>query len=349
MRVVLVAPEPTWRGGVAAHSLGLRRALLAGGHDTTTIAYSRCYPRFLMRLLGRGPQPVADGAVLDALAPASWHKTRALVESLDPELIVGQWWHPITAPALTTVLGARLPLPRTDPVTVLLCHNVLPHEPFPLARRLARRALGSVDGLLVHSDAVAGQLRLLLAPSCPPIEMCSMPLLLRPDISRTDRARCRRTLGLGSEERLVLFVGHGRHYKGLDILLRAWGQSGLAGEARLLVAGEVLARRSWRRHLTRSARMNSVLLYDRYLDDTELLEFLAAADLLVLPYRRASQSGILPVARALGLPVVASNTGGLAEQMLPGMEADELCRPGDVAALVLALRRSLGRASGLDW
>ncbi len=341
---MLVGPEPPWRGGVAAHSAGLRGALTVAGHEATTVSYSRCYPDWLMRSLGRGRlRPESDSAVLDSLNPASWARARALVRQCDPELVVAQWWHPITAPALAAVLGPKAGPGR--PVTVLLCHNALAHEIFPLQTSLARMGLRCGDALLAHSRAVAEQLRGLVAPLRPPIEICPMPLLLADGAALTERAQWRAASGFGPDERVAVFVGHGRPYKGLDLLLRAWAEAGLGEHTRLVVAGEILAGPATRRRLSRSARAVSVELRDRYLADDELAGLLVAADLLVLPYRRASQSGIVPMAQALGLPVLASDAGGLAEQVRAPGQGGELFRAGDPAALTFALRRMLGRAS----
>lgn len=347
MRIVLIGPEPPWPGGVAAHTAGLGRALTAAGHETTTLSYSRCYPDAMMRWLGRTEEKVLPkNAVIDCLRPASWPRAKARLDRFAPDVVVAQWWHPMAAPALSALLGPEPASPAASgPARVLVCHNALPHEAFPLARRLTRTVFARADAMLVHSRAVANRVEELGAPLVVPIEIRPMPLLVETTGRAADREWARRALGVEAGHRLALFVGHGRSYKGLDILLEAWRRARMPADTRLLVAGEVLAGPIARARLLRRARACSADLRDGYLADEELVGSVAAADLLVLPYRRASQSGLVPVARALGVRVLASDAGGLAEQFPDDLAGATLVRPGDTRALAGQLRRLLGRES----
>ncbi len=172
MRIALIGPAPPTRGGIAAHHAGLARALEARGHRVQIFSYLRQYPR----LLYPGTSEVLDGApehgerILDTFAPRSWLRLRRLLQEGAFDALVVQWWHPITTPVVLAAAGC---VPRTP--LVLLCHNVVPHEWFPLARLLARTVLRRADAIVCHSQAVAGAAREL--SGCEPIVVPMPPLL----------------------------------------------------------------------------------------------------------------------------------------------------------------------------
>lgn len=349
---MVLGPAPPLRGGIAAHTRGLHRALTDRGWDCEVFSYSRLYPHRLFPGRRQTHGNVELGAaLLDTMRPGSWRSTADSLIAFSPEVCLVQWWHPAVAPALVSILNRTQQ--EIGPVPfVVVCHNLVPHERFPASRMLTSWVLSKATGVLCHSCSVAGQ----VAERFPSVAVKSspMPILLDSSSFPGTRARrdARRNLGLQDGQPTALFLGHARPYKGLDLLVRAWADARLPSDARLLIAGEsYLGRGRVGRMLASHPKAGSIQVEDRYLGDGELGSFLAAADVLVAPYRSASQSGVIPMAVAAGLRVIASDAGGLAEA-LPGGRRHAVVRAGDSGSLALVLEDYLGTgylpAAGAD-
>jgi glycosyltransferase involved in cell wall biosynthesis len=242
-----------------------------------------------------------------------------------------QWWHPVTAPALLAAV-AGLPPSRVAAV----CHNARPHEAFPAAAALARAVLGRCGRVLCHSPREAARLRDLLGGCGARIVTAPLPCLVpAPELL----AGCGRTPveAGGRGGRLFVAAGHLRAYKGTDVLLRAWQSARRPAQAWLALVGEwYLHGRAARALRSRIADDPSIVVVDRYVDNVELASWLTLAEAVLAPHLDASQSGILPIAAALGVPAVVSDAGGLAGQAGPGTA---VVRAGDPESLRAALER----------
>ncbi|HYC57765.1 MAG TPA: glycosyltransferase family 4 protein, partial [Candidatus Binatia bacterium] len=303
-KVVLLGPAPPLRGGIAAHTARLAEALVRNGHEAEVVSYSRLYPSLVFP--GTCQRDAVAAAVghelLDVLDPRTWLETRRHLARRPDSLVVFQWWHPVVAPALGAIL-TRLARDRV----VAICHNVEPHEFFPLARLAAGAVLRRAGAILCHSRAVGDHLALFgLAPR---VRLRAMPPLLAPRQIEEGAASAwaDHHFGIAKDARVAVMAGHIRAYKGVDVLLEAWSR--LGGErlanARLVLAGEsYLGSRGQRRIRDAIAGDSRIIQQNRYLADEELDLLIKRADVLVLPYQRASQSGLIPLARAAGTPVL---------------------------------------------
>jgi len=322
MRTIVVGPAPPLRGGIAKHTAGLTEALGRRGHHVEVISYSRLYPRIGFPGSSEREQAGLLGTqLLDTLKPVSWLTARDRIRCLAADVVVAEWWHPIAAPALLSLLSAH-----AGPI-VVVCHNVLPHDAFPASRLLARAVLRRADFVLCHSRAVSAEVSSLVPGVAR--DTTPMPMLLHPPFGRPQPKRLLRGPA-------ALFLGHVRPYKGVDVLVRAWQRARLPSSATLTIAGESYLGRGRLRQLVSSCGRQGVTVVDRYLPDHEVWERLGRARVLVLPYRSGTQSGVLPLALAAGLRVIASDVGGLAEPLM-GDARHEIVPPGDADALARSL------------
>jgi glycosyltransferase involved in cell wall biosynthesis len=229
---------------------------------------------------------------------------------------------------------------------LLLCHNVDDHEGSAARRALARAAFGAADAYVVHSEADRDELSRRF--SARPAAVLPLPA---PEGAGVGRLEARRRLG--AQGPLVLFLGLVRPYKGVDLLLEAAPRIVHESDARLAIVGEVFpASRGLRRVHASSPVRERILWKDEYVTEEEMGLWLAACDVVVLPYTRISGSAI--AARAIGArrPIVAASVGGLPEAVIPGVTG-ELFPPGDAGALADAVRTALERgpsryAAGLE-
>jgi len=229
---------------------------------------------------------------------------------------------------------------------VLVCDNLLPHEKRPLDRELTAWMLRNSDGYLVMSESVERDLA-SLKPGAPQRRV-PHPFYAQFDRGRFTRASARERLGLAPDAEVVLFFGYVRRYKGLDTLLEAWPAVRASRPATLVVAGDFYEDPAPYRALVAAADGDdpgTVRLREGYQSDEDVEALLRAADVVVLPYRSATQSGVTHVAYALGVPVITTDVGGLAETVRPG-ETGLVVPPEDPAALAAAIVRYFAEGLG---
>jgi glycosyltransferase involved in cell wall biosynthesis len=334
VRIAVIGPAPPLRGGISQHTAGMAEALSRHGCAVAVFSYARQYPNVLFPGTSQRDGGVSVGEeILDVLSPSTWRLTADRISAHDADRVVAQWWHPASAPAVSAVFSRV-----RGPARTLVCHNALPHEWFPAAGSALRRVASRTDEIICHSEYVAREIRALHVRT--PLRVVPVPLLPRGLEPATG------SIGeelLDERPRRILFFGHIRSYKGLEYLLDAWNGRDRGTPAVLSIVGEDYRRGAFGR-LRASAEpvRDDVERQRRYVSDSGLLRSVARADALVLPYVRASQSGWLPIAAALGTPVVASDVGGLREQAAPGQEV-RWVRPGDAAELIRALNEAIRR------
>ncbi|MEM9555250.1 MAG: glycosyltransferase family 4 protein [Acidobacteriota bacterium] len=231
----------------------------------------------------------------------------------------------------------------------ITAHVVTPHERGRLDRFIFGTLFRLADLVVAHSEVDRGRLERELGVVRSRIVVLphgEYGFFERLHGAPPTRAEARRVLDLADDEEVALFFGYVREYKGLDLLLDAWPSvAEVRPRARLVIAGEAgrlpTARR---RELEEQARRLGARVHFGYVPFDDVPRYFAAADLLVMPYRHISQSGVLYLALAQGVPVVATRVGALPEMLTDGASA-LLVQPEDSTALAAALARALGDAS----
>jgi glycosyltransferase involved in cell wall biosynthesis len=254
------------------------------------------------------------------------------------------------APAYALVATAAR---RLGSRVVFVCHNAEPHERFLFARPLTSLALNRADALLVLSEAVEAALsaripnRRVIRLSHPPYTA----LVRQADPAAEERWRNR--IGAG-ERAVLLFFGNVRRYKGLGDLIAAFPAVRAQTPAMLVVAGKFFEDEAvYRRQVAELGLDDDVKLFPGYVPDDEVAALFRTSDAVVLPYRSGSQTGIAPLAAALGKPIVSTAAGGISEA-LPAARIAPVGDPTGLARVILdSLRdpRPTGPASGTweEW
>ena len=329
-----MGPLHPWRGGLAQYLQLLGEALEAHA-EVRAVTFTRQYPGLLFPGTsqldpGAPPPRFPTQALLDSIGPWSWRRTAAHLERFAPGAVVLKWWMPFFAPAFASSVG---PLRRRGTRVVLVCDNLIGHEPRFFDRAFSDWMMRNSDGYLVMSEAVERDLD-RLKPGAPRRRV-PHPFYAQFDRGRWTRETARAALDLDGD--VALFFGYVRHYKGLDILLSAWKRVRTSRpRATLVVAGEFYEKAEPFEALARDA--GGVRLMNRYIADDEVEALFRAADVTVLPYRSATQSGVTHVAYALGSPVIATRVGGITETVRDG-ETGLTCPPEDPEALAATIVR----------
>ena len=327
MRFVLLGPAHPYRGGIAMTTERLAAALVAAGHWVEVVTFTLQYPGLLFpgeAQTDERPAPTAYRVTrrLNSVNPLSYIATGRYIRSLRPDVIVTRYWLPFLGPALgATLRVARRGAPAR---VVAIADNVVPHEARPGDRAFTRYFAGAIDDFLVMSRSVERDLaafttaRQRVAYHPHPVYDNYGP----PADPREARAR----LGLAADAHYALFFGFIRDYKGLDILLEAVADERFAKplpdgrRVRLVVAGEYYGNRdAYERQIERLGIADRLVLHTRYIPHARVRDYFAAADLVVQPYKTATQSGISQMAYHFGVPMVVTAVGGLPEIVPDGV------------------------------
>lgn len=310
MKIAILSCFYPYRGGIAQFNANLY-AELGRRHTVKAFNFKRQYPDILFP--GRSQYvteddeavPVESDALLDTACPLTWMKTVRAIRAWKPALVLMDYWMSWFAPSLGFV-ARRL---KKDFRVVSILHNVLPHEPRFFDRPLTRYFLSGCTGHLVLSEEVGRDLRRMKAAA-------RMAVLFHPIYThfgeKIPRAEAERRLGLAPGKKNLLFFGLIREYKGLDLLIQAFDL--LDEDFQLIIAGEPYGSfEKYRRLIEASRGRERIHCHLKYLRDSEVKTFFSAADLTVLPYRSATQSGISAVSYHFEIPLVVTDVGGLRE------------------------------------
>lgn len=306
MRIAILSSFYPLRGGISQFNSSLLEEL-GKCHDTLALNFSRQYPSLLFpgKTQYVTPEdearPVEARAILDTVNPLTWLKTARTIREWKADVLVMRYWMSWFAPSLGYV--AR----HCGCKSVVVLDNVIPHEPHWFDRPLNRWFLKGCSGFIVMADAVEKDL-LALRPDAPHI-LRPHPLYAHFG-EKLPRKEAIEALGLDPEKKTLLFFGLIREYKGLDILLEAFRE--LGEDYQLVVAGEPYGSfEKYQAIIDSLPGKERVKVFPDYIRDSEVKRYFSAADLVVLPYRSATQSGISSVACHFGVPMVVTDVGGL--------------------------------------
>jgi glycosyltransferase involved in cell wall biosynthesis len=343
--IILVGPATPLRGGIAQYTDQLYLHL-SKKYPVEVFTYLRLFPQLLFpgrtqfdtsqMMLG-----VPSHQTLDSIGPWSWWRTAAAIARRRPRAVVMMHQMPFFAPCLGTLM--RLIRRRIPTRLILLCHNLIPHEPHFFDAPLTRYLTKIPDAFVVLSEAVEQDV-LRFRPKAQIIRVPQPIYDFFP--APPSRELARRQFGLPEEQPLVLFFGLVRAYKGLESLLQAMTH---LPQARLLIAGEFYQPRSeYERQIVELGINGRVRVEDRYIPNEEVPAYFAAADVVVLPYLSATQSGVSKLAYHFDKPVVITNVGGLVEEVAEG-KTGYVAPPNDPVALAAAIEKVLREKTCIDF
>lgn len=332
MKIALIGTAHPFRGGLAAYNERLVRELREQGHDAEILTFTVQYPEFLFpgkTQYSAEPAPVGlpiERAV-NSVNPLNWLNVGNRLRDGDYDLVLVKFWLPFMGPCFGTILRRARRNPRTRVLAII--DNIIPHEKRPGDEIFARYFCGAVDGFVAMSDAVlrdlatfAGNKPRVYSPH-PIFDNFGAP---------PPRTAALETLALDPAHRYVLFFGLIRDYKGLDLLLEAYADARFRDSGvKLIVAGEFYTDRApYDALIEQHGLAADIKLVDRFIQDSEVATFFAAADLVVQPYKTATQSGVTQIAYHFEKPMVVTDVGGLAE-MCPDGKVGYVVAPAPAA------------------
>lgn len=317
-KIVLIGPVYPYKGGIS-HYTGLMYRTLEEKYDTVMMSYKLQYPKFLFKKEQRDYENDSlkienTQYEINTANPFNWITSVCKIKKMKPDLVIFQWWHPYFSPCywvMEKLLG------KTKKMFV--CHNVFPHERFPMDRFLTKMVLKSGDYFITHSGKDTEDL--LSIKKTADYAQTVLPTFNMFKVEDMDMARGRELLGIKAEEHVILFFGFVREYKGLKHLLSALPELKEKDEKiKLLVVGDFGDDEpEYQTMIDRLGVRDTLEIHKGYIPDKEVEKYFAASDLVVLPYESATQSGIVQIAYSFEKPVVVTDVGGL-----PDVVADNL-------------------------
>ncbi len=324
MNIVIIGPAWPLRGGLASFDQRLCRAFLEDGHDCSIYSFSLQYPDFIFPGTTQySSDPAPEGLKIyqqiNSVNPFNWLITGNKLKKLKPDIILVRYWLPLMGPALGTILRRVRRNHHTK--IVALTDNILPHEKRMGDRPFTKYFLGSCDAFVTMSDAVLEDLRKF--EKSKPAEKVIHPVYdnFGGIISKSSARQAlneKYDLQLGENEKIILFFGFIRAYKGLDILIRAMAEPGMKDAGiRLLVAGEFYEDKQPYENLINELHVSDqLILQTSFIPDSEVQLYLCSADVVIQPYRHATQSGVTPLAYHFEKPMIVSDAGSFREHIL---------------------------------
>ena len=308
MKIAILSPFYPYRGGLAQLNARLYTEL-SKRNEVKAFNFTTLYPDFLFpgktQYVSEGDSAtiVDSERVLSSINPFTYIRTAKRINKYSPDILIIPYWMSFMSPAYGTV--CRFLHKKTKVVS--LVHNAISHERTLIEKPLAKYFFNRCDGFIVMSEPVEKDLRLLKKEA---------NILLQPHpiydhyAERTDKSIACRELGIDENKKNLLFFGLIRDYKGLDILIEA--MSSLDDSYQLIISGESYGSfDKYKELINNSPLKDNIVVFEQYIPDEMVTTLFSAADALVLPYRSATQSGVVALAYQLELPMIATNVGAL--------------------------------------
>ena len=316
MKVIIVGPAHPYRGGIAAFTDRLATEFVAEDVDVELYTFTLQYPAFLFPGKtqysdGPAPENIKIFRKINSVNPLTWIKTAKEIRDKKPDIVLFAYWMSFFAPCYARM--AKIISKNKTSRCIGLVHNMLPHEKSLLDILLSPCFVKSMDAFVALSKSVLEDVSKLDKKSKP--KQFSPHPLYDHYGDREDRTLALSSLYLDDRYNYLLFFGLIREYKGLDLLLKAMGDERIDEyPIKLIVAGEFYDKKESYLQLIDSYKINDkVIICDKYIPDEEVKNFFNLADMVVQPYRSATQSGVTQVAYHFEKPMLVTDVGGLRE------------------------------------
>jgi len=311
LKITMIGPVYPYKTGLSYY-VGLLYRQLIKNHEVKLYSYSMQYPKFMYKK----PQKDYDddvvkveGAefILNSANPFSWFSLAGKINKDKPDLVILQWLHPYFAPCYSVLercISRKIKIAYN-------CHNALPHERFPLDKALTKFTLKRADLVIAHSNSDAEVLKKMMPKQN--IQVNPHPAYNFFKIQDMTKEEGRKQLSLKEDDKVLLFFGLVREYKGLKHLLNAMPDIVKKyPEVELLIAGDFGGGRDKYDEMINNLQIGDYIqIHDGHIPIPDVEKFFAACDLVVLPYESATQSGVIQASYGFEKPVLATNVGGL--------------------------------------
>lgn len=313
-KIFIIGPAYPLRGGPAQFNENLCQELNKAGHDAQIISYSLQYPNFLFpgssqyETSGEAPKDISIHTLINTINPFNWLKVARFIRREKPDYILFRYWLPFFGPCL----GSIGRLIRSKSTVLALTDNIIPHEKRFGDKWFTNYFVKSCDGFIAMSRSVLNDIQLFTTNANKAYSPHPMYETYGEALTMTE---AREKLKLNQEDKIILFFGLIRHYKGLDLLLEAMAHPEIKKQnIKLLIAGEFYDEPQFYKDLIHKHHLeHNVILHDRFIANDEVKYYFCASNLVAQTYRNATNSGVTMVAYYYEKPMLVTAVGGLSE------------------------------------
>ena len=321
LKIAIIAPAFPFRGGIAHHSNMLTRYLRKSGHNVDIITFTRQYPKILYpggAQIETGDNlefiDIQSERMIDSINPISWFKTGNLLLKRNYDLVIIKFWLPFFSPSFGTI--AKIVRKNKKTKVMIVCENLIPHEKRIGDKILTKFLFSKCDLAVTQSSIVHSQLESLF----PKIPQVMLPHPVYENFGdKIDKFEALKLLGIEATN-VILFFGFVREYKGLDLLVNAMPLIlQKIPDLKLFIVGEFFGSSDKiTKQIIDLNIQKSVILHNKYVPNEDVAKWFSASDSLVMPYRSATNSGIVQIAYNFAIPSIVTNVGSLSEVVLNG-------------------------------
>jgi len=327
-KIIIIGSAYPYRGGLASYNERLAQAFQSLGYEVKIYTFTLQYPSLLFpgkTQYSSDPSPKDLNIVqaINSVNPLNWVKVGKRIRQEEPDLVICKFWLPFMGPCFGTIGRIIKRNKKTRFITII--DNIIPHEKRPGDKMFAQYFVNVCDAFITMSRAVQNDLK-LFTPS-EHVRFIHHPIYDNYG-AMVGKSEARRWLKIKEDTKLLLFFGFIRRYKGLDLLIEAMNDARIRNmEIKLLVAGEYYGDASYYQSLIAKFGLeDSIIEKAEFISNEEVRYYFGAADLVVQPYRTATQSGISQMAYNFEKPMVVTNVGGLPE-IVPHGKAGYVVEP----------------------
>ena len=313
-KAIFIGPAFPYKGGIAAFNESLASTFQSKGWECKIFTFSDQYPFASKdKLTTEDPNPdLSISRGIYSANPLNWLKISKEIVKEKPDLLITQYWMPFMAPAFGTILrGVKKELPSVNIATIV--HSFKPDQARIGGNQLNKYLTNRTDHLVCLSQGVLDQIKSIAAEK-------SVAKLFHPVYDhygdKVNRQVAREKLGWDKNEKQILFFGEVKPSKGLDMLIEALGTSQHKNEMRLQVSGQFLeSQKKYEKLIDKAGISNQITLSNSYIPNDQVPLLFCAADVVAMPYKLTTHSGILPLALHFEVPVIMTSTVEMAAEI----------------------------------
>lgn len=338
MKIVIIGPAHPLRGGLASFNERLAKEFQDQGNEVIIYTFSLQYPSFLFPGTTQyssqpAPPHLSVKICINSISPFNWIKIGTELKKANADIVVVRYWLPFMGPCLGTILRRIKKNKHTK--VVCIADNIIPHEKRPADNLFTRYFIKPVDAFITMSEKVLTDLKSFSKTK----KALLVPHPLYDNFGeKVSKQVARKHLGIGDNEKIILFFGFIRKYKGLDLLLEAisiikakHSDSGTFSLPKLLIAGEFYENKKiYETRIQQLGISENIILHTDFIPDDQVKYYLCAADVVVQPYKSATQSGVTPLAYHFEIPMIVTNVGSL-PALVPDGKAGLVAEPNAVS------------------
>ena len=325
--LVIIGPGWPLRGGLSAFDEQLARTFNEKQLQARIETFSLQYPSFLFPGTSQytnepAPKDINIHAGINSINPFNWMKVGLQLKRERPDLIIVRYWIPFLAPCLGMI--CRIAKSNKHTKVIAIVDNMVPHEKRMGDKMLTRYFAKSVDGFITMSNKVSDDVKQF---STKPIVFSPHPIFNHFGEAISKEA-ARKVLSIGQDEKIILFFGYIRPYKGLDLLLNAMATNAIKdANIKLLIVGEFYEDAQPYHDLIKTLALEErLIIHSEFVPDNKVKNYVCAADFIIQPYKNATQSGVTPLAYHFEKPMLVTNVGALADSV-PNGKVGEVVEP----------------------